>query len=170
MSGSTRIDTASHATTFASIAREIVRLKHRIIWAERAGEDRERRISFLYRVADRFASRVFPHSFCRIESASAGCATGACCRCCPDVFSWEKEILDLLPKRRDESGFCPFFNLARRTCGIYGVRPFACRIYYNTVSSRYYCQNPDDAMLQLFDSLKTHLEKIIGPYHGGYGG
>ena len=41
---------------------EIERLKRSIIWAERSGENRWRRISFLYRVADRFGSRVFDHS------------------------------------------------------------------------------------------------------------
>lgn len=158
----------SHPATLAPVAYEIQRLKRRVIWAERAGNDLERRISFLYRVADRFASQVFPHTFCSTEAAAAGCATGSCCRCCPDVFSWEKAVLDLLPKRKDDSGFCPFFNLTRRNCGIYAVRPFACRIYYNSASSRYYCQNPDDAMLQLLDSIKPHLEKILGSYHGGY--
>ena len=145
------------------------RLKRRVIWAERAGEDHWRRISFLYRVADRFGSTVFPHTFCHSETAGAGCATGCCCNCRPDVFTYEKEVLDLLPMRLEGVGYCPFFNLARRTCGIYGVRPFACRIYYNLASSGHYCQNPTDTMLQLFDSLKPHLGKILGPYQGGYG-
>jgi len=149
---------------------EIERLKRRVIWAERAGEDRWRRISFLYRVADRFGSRIFPHTFCHSEIASAGCATGCCCSCRPDVFAYEKGVLDLLPKRLDGSGFCPFFNLARKTCGIYCVRPFSCRIYYNLASSRHSCQNPAEEMLRLFDNLKPHLEKIVGAYQGGYGG
>ena len=149
---------------------EIEKLKRRVIWADRAGEDHWRRISFLYRVADRFGNRVFPHTFCHSVTASAGCATGCCCMCRPDVFAYEKDVLDLLPKRVEPAGYCPFFNLTRRTCGIYGVRPFACRVYYNLASSAGYCQNPTDAMLQLFDNLKPHLEKILGPYCGGYGG
>jgi Fe-S-cluster containining protein len=169
ISGQPQTDITSHSTRHAIIAAEIERLKRRVIWAERAGEETARRITFLYRVADRFGSRVFPYSFCRTESAAGGCATGSCCGCRPDVFAREKELLDLLPKRTDPRGFCPFFNLARRNCGIYGVRPFACRIYYNIASTRHSCQNPADAMLQLFDSLKPHLEKVIGPYHGGYG-
>jgi uncharacterized protein len=168
MPGQTLTDITSQPAALAVVAREIERLKRRVIWAERAGEDPWRRISFLYRVADRFGSRVFPHTFCRTESAAAGCASGSCCGCRPDVFAREKELLDLLPKRKDPGGFCPFFNLVRRTCGIYAVRPFACRIYYNIASSRYSCQNPADAMLQLFDSLKPHLEEILGPYQGGY--
>ena len=154
----------------ALIAREIERLLRRIIWVERAGEDRWQRISFIYRVADRFGSRVFSHSFCFTAAAAAGCATGSCCQCRPDVFAGEKEVLDLLPKKTGNSGFCPFFNLARRTCGIYGVRPFACRIYYNVALSHHSCRNPGEAMLRLFDTLKPHLEKVLGPYHGGYGG
>jgi hypothetical protein len=152
------------------IEHEIERLKRRVIWSERAGEDRWRRTTFLYRVADRFGGRVFPHTFCHGEAASAGCATGCCCSCRPDVFSYEKDVLDLLPKRKDAGGYCPFFNLARRSCGIYGVRPFACRIYYNLASSRLSCQNPTDAMLRLFDNLKPHLERVLGAYQGGYGG
>jgi hypothetical protein len=153
-----------------ALAREIEKLKRRVIWAERAGSDRWRRISFLYRVADGFGSRLFYRSFCGGEvKSSNGCTTGHCCQCRPDVFACEKEVLDLLPKRVDSSGYCPFFNLARRNCGIYGVRPFACRIYYNLASSAHYCQNPDDTTLQLFDSLKPHLENILGPYRGGYG-
>lgn len=53
-------------------------------------------------------------------------------------------------------------------CGIYGVRPFACRIYYNFAPSSYYCQNPNDLTLQLFDGVRRHLEQILGPYCGGY--
>ena len=153
-----------------TVAREIEKLKRRVIWAERAGDDRWRRISFLYRSADRFANRVFPHSFCHGETKLAvGCTTGNCCQCRPDVFAYEQEVLELLPKRVDDTGYCPFFNLARRNCGIYGVRPFACRIYYNLASSAHYCQNPDETTLQMFDSLKPHLAKILGPYRGGYG-
>jgi Fe-S-cluster containining protein len=74
----------------------------------------------------------------------------------------------LLPKRIDDSGYCPFFNLSQRTCGIYGVRPFACRIYYNPETSRHYCQNPNDATLQLFDGVKRHVEAVLGSYVGGY--
>ena len=66
------------------------------------------------------------------------------------------------------SGY-PLTNLARKNCGIYGVRPFACRIYYNLASSAHYCRNPDETTLQMFDSLKPLLEKILGPYRGGYG-
>jgi hypothetical protein len=155
----------------AAITHEVERLKRRIVWIERAGSDRWRRISFLYRVADRFSSRVLAHSFCHGEMRpSIGCTTGRCCQCRPDVFAYEREVLELLPKRVDDTGYCPFFNLARRSCGIYGVRPFACRIYYNFTSSGHYCQNPNDEMLQLFDNLKPHLEKVLGPYRGGYGG
>jgi uncharacterized protein len=151
-----------------TITNEMERLKRRVIWAERGGEDGWRRISFLYRVADRFGGRLFTYSWCRTETAAVGCATGCCCRCRPDVFAYEKEVLDLLPKRLDDSGYCPFFNISRRTCGIYGVRPFACRIYFNIGQSRHSCQNPNEAMLQLLESLKPHLEKILGPYRGGY--
>jgi len=161
---------ASQHATHALIACELERLTRRVIWAERAGEDRWRRIAFLYRLADRFGNRIFPHTFCRTEVAAAGCATGSCCSCRPDVFAWEKEVLDLLPRSKGNGGFCPFFNRARRSCGIYGIRPFACRIYYNIASSRHSCQDPADAMLHLFETLKPHLEQIIGPYRGGYGG
>ena len=154
----------------SAIARECEKLKRCIVWAERAGNDRWRQISFLYRMADRFGSRVFPLSHCHQETNPAvGCTTGRCCQCRPDVFAYEKEVLDLLPKRVDGTGYCPFFNLAKRNCGIYCVRPFACRIYYNLASSAHYCQNPNDTTLQLFDSLKHHLEKILGTYGGGYG-
>jgi uncharacterized protein len=149
--------------------RELERLKKRIVQADRAGEDRWRRISFLYRAADGFSRRVFDGSFCHTEmSLTAGCQTGQCCKCRPDVFAYEKEVLDLLPKRMDDSGFCPFFNLRKRTCGIYGVRPFACRVYYNFATSDYYCQNPNDRTLQVFDGVKRHLERVLGPYAGGY--
>ncbi|HBG07595.1 MAG: hypothetical protein A2075_23495 [Geobacteraceae bacterium GWC2_58_44] len=150
-------------------ARERERLKRLIINAERAGVDRWRQISFVYRAADSFSRRVLARSFCHTEmSRTAGCKTGQCCKCRPDVFEYEKGVLDLLPKRTDDTGFCPFFNLGKRTCGVYGVRPFACRIYYNFAQSGYYCQNPNDATLQLFDGVKRHLERILGPYAGGY--
>jgi uncharacterized protein len=156
-------------TPAAVIFREIEKLKRRVIWNERAGSERGRRLSFLYRSADRFGQRVYPHSFCHGETRIAvGCSTGACCQCRPDVFAAEQELLDLLPKRIDSSGYCPFFNLARRNCGIYGVRPFACRIYFNLAASPHSCRNPNDATLQLFANLKPHLEKILGPYCGGY--
>ena len=152
-----------------SIAHELERLKRLILNAERAGGDRFRQISFVYRAADGFSKRVFGRSFCHTElSGTAGCHTGQCCKCRPDVFEYEKSVLDLLPKRMDDTGFCPFFNLKKRNCGVYGVRHFACRIYYNFARSRYYCQNPDDQTLQLFDGVKRHLERILGPYAGGY--
>lgn len=154
----------------AAVAREIDSLKRRVIWSERAGGDGWRQLSFLYRAADRFGSRIFYHSFCRGEITQAvGCSTGCCCRCRPDVFAYEQQVLDLLPKRIDDSGYCPFFNLVRKNCGIYGVRPFACRIYFNLASSAHYCCNPNDTTLQLFDNLKPHLERILGAYRGGYG-
>lgn len=157
--------------TEAILSRDIETLKRRVIWAERAGTDRWRQISFLYRVADRFGNRVFASTFCHQEmTLSVGCTTGHCCQCGPDVFAAEKELLDLLPKRLDATGYCPFFNLVKRNCGIYGVRPFACRIYFNLATSVHYCQNPNDLTLQMFDSLKPHLEKLLGPYVGGYGG
>lgn len=154
----------------APVAVEIERLKRRIIWAERAGEDCGRQRAFLYRAAERFGRRVFPHTFCHTDAAAAGCVTGSCCRCRPDVFAWEKSVLDLLPQHRDNDGFCPFFNRARKNCGIYAMRPFACRIYYNIAASRHGCQNPVDAMLGLFATLRPHLENVLGPYLGGYGG
>lgn len=155
----------------AAVAREIEKLKRRVIWSERAGSDSWRQISFLYRAADRFGRRMFDHSFCRGEiKLDVGCSTGSCCRCRPDVFAYEEKVLELLPKRVDASGYCPFFNLARKNCGIYGVRPFACRIYFNLASSAHYCRNPNDITLQMFDSLKPHLERILGPYRGGYCG
>ena len=154
-----------------TVAREIEKLKRRVVWCERAGDDRWRQISFLYRAADRFGRRVFDHSFCRGKmDLAVGCATGCCCHCRPDVFAWEGQVLDLLPKRLDSSGYCPFFNLARKNCGIYGVRPFACRVYFNLGPSDHYCRNPNDATLQLFDNLKPHLERVLGNYLGGYVG
>lgn len=154
----------------AAVALEIEKLKRRVIWSERAGGDSWRQISFLYRAADRFGRRMFDHSFCRGEiKLDVGCSTGSCCRCRPDVFAYEEKVLELLPKRVDASGYCPFFNLTRKNCGIYGVRPFACRIYFNLASSAHYCRNPNDITLQMFDNLKPHLERILGPYRGGYG-
>ncbi|MGB9081614.1 MAG: hypothetical protein WCD00_09950 [Desulfuromonadaceae bacterium] len=153
----------------AAVAREVEKLKRRVIWSERAGGDSWRQISFLYRSADRFGSRIIDHSFCRGEIGDKGCSTGSCCRCRPDVFAYEQKVLDLLPKRQGASECCPFFNLGRKNCGIYGVRPFGCRIYFNLASSAYYCCNPNDTTLQLFDNLKPHLERILGPYQGGYG-
>jgi len=150
------------------MVREIERLKRRVINADRAGDDRWRQISFLYRAADSFSSRVFAGSFCHAESSRTGCSTGHCCRCRPDVFAYEKSVLDLLPKRVDDTGFCPFFNLSKRNCGVYQVRPFACRVYYNLAGSSYYCRNPNDLTLQIFDGVKRHLERILGPYAGGY--
>lgn len=151
------------------VTEELERLKRRIILAGRAGGDRWRQISFLYRCADSFGRRVFADSYCHTEmSLSDGCATGQCCRCRPDVFEYEKSVLDLLPKRSDNSGFCPFFNLTKRTCGVYGVRPFACRVYYNFARSRYCCDNPGDTTLQIFDGVRRHIEPILGPYAGGY--
>ena len=156
------------ANSAVLIVREVERLKRRILNADRAGADRWRQISFLYRVADGFSRRAFAGSFCRLEQSETGCSTGECCKCRPDVFAYEKSVLDLLPKRVDSSGYCPFFNLARRNCGIYQLRPFACRVYYNLAKSSYYCQNPDEATLQTFDGVKRHLERILGPYAGGY--
>jgi hypothetical protein len=153
-----------------SVAREIEKLKRRVIWSERAGGDRWRQISFLYRVADRFGNRVFDHSFCRGEiNLAVGCSTGCCCRCRPDVFAYEQQVLDLLPKRLDGPEYCPFFNRVKRNCGIYSVRPFACRVYFNLGSTAHYCRNPNDMTLQLFDNLKPHLERILGAYQGGFG-
>ncbi len=153
----------------AVIAREIEKLKRRAIWSERAGDERGRQVSFLYRSADRFGRRVYPLSFCHGETRIAvGCSTGACCQCRPDVFASEQELFDLLPQRIDNSGFCPFFNRTRKNCGIYGVRPFACRIYFNLAASAHSCRNPNETTLQLFANLKPHLEKILGPYLGGY--
>lgn len=153
----------------AAVSREIEKLKRRVIWSERAGGDRWRQISFLYRAADRFSRRIFDHSFCRGEIGASGCTTGSCCRCRPDVFTYEQQVLDLLPKRVGASEYCPFFNIVRKNCGIYGVRPFACRVYFNLASSAHSCQNPNDMTLQMFDNLKRHLERILGPYQGGYG-
>lgn len=153
----------------AVIAREIEKLKRRVIWVERAGADRGRQISFLYRSVDHFGRRIYPHSFCHGETDLAiGCTTGVCCQCRPDVFAYEQQVLDLLPKRVDESGYCPFFNRTKKNCGIYSVRPFACRSYFNLASSAHACRNPNDLTLHLFDSLKPHLERILGPYCGGY--
>lgn len=151
------------------IAFELDRLKRHILNADRAGADRWRRISFIYRAADSFSRRVFPRSLCHAETgAGDGCSTGQCCKCRPDVFEYEKEVLDLLPKRTDDTGFCPFFNLKKRNCGVYGVRPFACRIYYNFSPSQHHCQNPTDLTMQLLDGVKRHLERTLGPYAGGY--
>ena len=145
------------------------KLKRRILHLERFAAEPGARIALLYRLADNFGRRMFPHSLCgqRIGRHS-GCETGNCCQCRPDVFAYEKQVLDLLPRRIDASGYCPFFNPAKRICGIYGVRPFACRIFYNTGSSLHACQNPADETLQLFDGLKRHVELVLGRYQGGY--
>jgi Fe-S-cluster containining protein len=104
-----------------------------------------------------------------LVGSSAGCVTGACCACKPDVFAYEQELLDRLPKLLANVGqYCPFFNRAKKNCGIYSVRPFACRIYYNLAASRLSCQNPAEETLQLFAGLKRHVEEILGPYVGGY--
>lgn len=153
-----------------AVQREIEKLKRRVIWVERGGSDRWQQISFLYRSADRFGSRVYGRSFCGGELALNGCNSGSCCRCRPDVFEYEKQLLDLLPKRFDDSGYCPFFNLTRKNCGIYGVRPFACRVYFNLASTAHYCRNPNDLTLQMFDSLKPQLQRLLGAYCGGYSG
>ncbi len=153
-----------------AVIQEIENLKRRVIWSERAGDDRWRQISFVYRVADRFGRRLYGQSFCGGELSASGCSTGSCCRCRPDVFAYEKQVLDLLPKRSDNSGYCPFFNLARKNCGIYAVRPFACRVYFNLASSSHYCRNPNDMTMQLFDNIKPHLERVLGAYEGGYEG
>lgn len=153
----------------AAVSREIEKLKRRVIWSERAGGDSWRQVSFLYRAADMFGSRIFDHSFCRGEVGANGCSTGCCCRCRPDVFAYEKKVLDLLPKRLDASEYCPFFNIVKKNCGIYGVRPFGCRVYFNLASSALYCRNPNDTTLQMFDNLKRHLERVLGSYQGGYG-
>ncbi len=153
------------------VLREGERLKQRIIRTGMLDGDRWRRkIALLYRLADSYGTRAFPRSFCHgMAGTSAGCVTGACCACKPDVFAYEQEILDRLPKRLANVGHhCPFFNLAKKNCGIYAVRPFACRIYYNLAASRLSCQNPADETLRLFDSLKRHVEDILGPYAGGY--
>ncbi len=156
--------------TVTLVLKEIERLKRRVIWIERAGGDEWRQISFLYRLADSFGRRLYGQSFCGGELGASGCSSGLCCRCRPDVFLYERQILDLLPKRIDASGYCPFFNLVRKNCGIYSVRPFACRVYFNLAVSAHYCQNPNDTTMQLFDSLKPHLARILGGYQGGYGG
>ena len=152
------------------VVREGELLKRRIIRAGRFTGDRWRQIALLYRLGDSYGRRVFPHSFCHgMAGSTAGCVTGACCACKPDVFAYEQELLDRLPKRLANAGqYCPFFNRAKKNCSIYGVRPFACRIYYNLASSRLSCQNPADETLQLFDSLKRHVAEILGPYVGGY--
>lgn len=146
------------------------RLKRRVIRAGRLDGDRWRQIALLYRLADAYGTRVFPRSFCHGMAGSPdGCVTGACCACKPDVFAYERELLDRLPKRLANVGtYCPFFNRAKKNCGIYAVRPFACRVYYNVASSRLSCQNPAEGTLQLFESLKRHVEEILGPYVGGY--
>jgi Fe-S-cluster containining protein len=149
--------------------REAERLKRRVIHAAGRGGEEWRRGALLYRLADSYGRRVFPRSLCSEKvSAFSGCVTGECCRCRPDVFAAEKALLDRLPRPSDNGGYCLFFNRAKKTCGIYGVRPFACRIYYNLASSRLYCQNPAEETLQLFDTLKRHVEKILGPHLGGY--
>jgi hypothetical protein len=152
------------------VAREIEKLKRRVIWCERAGGDSWRQISFIYRSADRFGSQVFGHSFCHGEiNLAVGCSTGSCCRCRPDVFAYEQKVLDLLPKRVGDSEYCPFFNPVKKNCGIYGVRPFACRVYFNLGATAHCCRNPNDTTLQMFDNLKRHLKRALGPYLGGYG-
>ncbi len=151
-------------------AREGELLKRRIIRLGSMQGDRWRQIAVLYRLADGYGRRVSPHSFCHgMADGTTGCVTGVCCACKPDVFAFEQELLDRLPKRLANRGTCcPFFNRAKKNCGIYGVRPFACRIYFNQGRSRISCRNPAEETLQLFDLLKRHLAEILGPYGGGY--
>jgi hypothetical protein len=77
--------------------------------------DRRRQIAVLYSLADRYGNNVFPHTFCRdMVDPVAGCITGTCCACQPDVFAFEQELLDRLPKRLANVGhYCPFFNPAK---------------------------------------------------------
>lgn len=158
-----------HGRNNEGAEREGERLKRRIVRLGSMTGDRWRQIAVLYRLADRYGERLFPHTFCHGMVSGDGCRTGACCACRPDVFAWERELLDRLPKRLAGGGeYCPFFNRAKRNCGIYGVRPFACRIYFNQAASRFSCCNPTDLTLNLFDSLKRHVAVILGPYAGGY--
>ena len=164
-----RCDVNSREIRKAEVAREGERLKRRIIRLGGLTGDRWRQIAVLYRLADSYGRRLFSRSFCHGLTGAAGGVTGACCACRPDVFAWEQELLDRLPKRLANVGeYCPFFNRAKKNCGIYGVRPFACRIYFNLAASRLSCRNPTDETLQLFDSLKRHVAEILGPYRGGY--
>ena len=145
------------------------RLRRRILHLGRFRRERPEQVALLYRLADSYGRRVFPYSLCHGKiSAYSGCETGECCQCRPDVFASEKRVLDLLPKKAENGGWCPFFNHRRRTCGIYGVRPFACRIYYNVAPSRHYCQSPAEETLRLFDAVKRHVEEFLGPHLGGY--
>jgi uncharacterized protein len=152
------------------LEREGELLKRRVIRLGSMQGDRWRQIAVLYRLADGYGRRVFRQTYCHeMADGSTGCITGACCACQPDVFTFEQELLDRLPKRLASVGeCCPFFNRTRKNCGIYGVRPFACRIYYNMALSRHSCRNPAEETLQLFDNLKRHLAEILGPYAGGY--
>ncbi len=152
------------------LEREGELLKRRVIRLGSFNGDRWRQIAVLYRVADRYGKSVFPGTFCYgLVGSIEGCSTGVCCSCKPDVFLFEQELLDHLPKRLANMGeYCPFFNRAKRNCGIYSIRPFACRIYYNLALSRFSCRNPSEETLQLFDSVKRHVAEILGPYQGGY--
>jgi hypothetical protein len=153
------------------IEREGERLKRRIIRLGSMSGDRWRQIAALYRLADSYGNRIFRHSFCHsmAGSATTGCVTSTCCSCQPDIFVYEQQLLERLPKRLASVGsYCPFYNRAKKNCGIYDVRPFACRIYYNLAASRLSCQNPTDETLQIFDLLKRHVAVILGPYVGGY--
>ena len=149
--------------------REKERLKRRVLSFDRFNLDRRQRIELLYRLADRYGSRIYPCSFCHsLVSAGSGCTTGECCQCRPDIFEHEKEILDRLPKRVPNDGHCPFFNHAGKNCTIYAERPLACRLYFNVAASHFSCLNPADETLMLLDNLKRHVEQILGPYLGGY--
>ena len=149
--------------------REGERLRRRILHLSRFRRERSEQIALLYRLADSYGRKVFSHSLCCGQiSIYSGCMTGECCQCRPDVFALEKQVLDLLPKKAENGGWCPFFNRSRKTCGIYGVRPLACRIYYNVATSRHYCQNPAEETLELFAGVKRHVEEFLGPHLGGY--
>ncbi len=151
------------------LLRDGERLKRRVVRLGSLSGDKWRQIAVLYRVADKYGVGVYPHTYCHGMAGDTGCVTGVCCACKPDVFAWEQELLDRLPKRLANAGeFCPFFNRTKKNCGIYAVRPFACRVYYNVARSRLSCRNPAEETLQLFDSLKRHLEEILGSYQGGY--
>ncbi len=78
------------------IAREVEKLKRRVIWSERAGSERGRQLSFLYRSADRFGQRLYPLSYCHAETRIAiGCSTdndntqtATRARCSSRCWSW----------------------------------------------------------------------------------
>ena len=115
-------------------------------------------MAFLYRSANPFANPGCPPLLLPWRNeAAVGCTTGNCCQCRPDVFAYEQEVLELLPQTVDHTGYCPFFNLARRHCGITASGRSPCRIF--TISPPPLITAKTGRKRRcMYDNLKPHLE------------